>query len=174
MRRLFGFTLTLVALSAMLVVPVLAQDDSASSSSGTSGIGWEGWGVRVGGSSDPDQIYGGVHFELGEFARDVRFRPTLEVGFGDDRTLLQAVAEVHYVFSKVQVWKPYVGGGLGWTWVDRDKVPSGVKKSDSDLALMGIGGVQTKMKSGTLLFFELKIGFGDLDPDLKAAVGWGW
>jgi len=166
--------LVLVAVCAMLAVPAMAQDETAPDSSGTSGIGWNGWGVRVGGSTSPSQIYGGFHFELGEFARDVRFRPTVEVGFGDDRTVLQAVAEVHYVFSKVQVWKPYVGGGIGWTWENRDKVPTGQNKSNNDLALEGIGGVQTKMKSGTLLFFELKIGFGELDPNLKAAVGWGW
>jgi opacity protein-like surface antigen len=179
MRRSLGFTLVLVAVWVVLAVPAIAQDDAASSSSsaeasGTSGIGWNGWGVRVGLSADPDQVYAGFHFELGEFARDVRFRPTIEVGFGDDATLLQALAEVHYVFSKVQVWKPYVGGGVGWSWVKLDNVPAGRKDSDSDLALMGIGGVETKMKSGTLLFFELKIGFGDDDPDLKLGVGWGW
>jgi hypothetical protein len=174
MRRSFGFSLVLVVVWAMLAVPAAAQDDSARSSSGTSGIGWNGWGVRVGASTDPDQVYGGFHFELGEFARDVRFRPTVEIGSGDDAVLLQALAEVHYVFSKVQVWRPYVGGGVGWSWIDLDNVPPGRKDSDSDLALMGIGGVETKMKSGTLLFFELKIGFGDDDPDLKIGVGWGW
>ena len=174
MRRLFGTAVVLTTAWWMLAMPAHAQEQAAASGSGTSGIGWSGWGVRVGGSSDPDQAYGGFHFELGEFARDVRFRPTVEVGFGDDATLLQALAEVHYVFSKVQVWKPYVGGGVGWSWIDLDNVPPGAKDSDSDLALMGIGGLQTKMKSGTLLFFELKIGFGDQDPDLKIGVGWGW
>jgi len=174
MRRMFGALLILLATGAMLAPPAVAQDKTAASTSGTSGIGWNGWGVRVGGSSDPDQIYGGFHFELGEFARDVRFRPTVEIGVGDDETLVQVLAEVHYVFSKVQVWRPYVGGGAGWTWVNLDDVPPGYKDSDNALALMGIGGVETKMKSGTLLFFELKIGFGDDDPDPKIGVGWGW
>jgi hypothetical protein len=169
MRGSFLFRLFVVAVAVSLSPAVSAQ-----SSAGAGGIGWEGWGVRVGASSDPDQVYGGVHFELGHFAKDVRFRPSLEVGLGDDATLWQALAEVHYVFSKVQVWKPYVGGGAGWTWINLDNVPQGADDSDSDLALVGVGGVQTKTKSGTLLFFEGKIGFGDADPDLKLGVGWGW
>ena len=68
---------------------------------GLDGIQWKGWGARVGLSSDPDQGYGGVHFNLGEFAKNVRFRPSVELGFGDDQTLLQVLAEVHYVFSNV-------------------------------------------------------------------------
>ena len=42
---------------------------------------------------------GGVHFNLGELTKDVRFRPTVEVGFGDDQTLVQMLAEVHFAQS---------------------------------------------------------------------------
>ena len=111
-RSLPAVPVILVLLLAFSSVPALAQ--------GTTGIRFDGWGVRFGLSADPDQVYGGVHFNLGEFAKDVRFRPTVEFGVGDDVCLLQALAEVHYVFSKVQVWKPYVGGGLGLAYADVD------------------------------------------------------
>ncbi len=171
MQRWVGIAMVVLVCGGFSTAPVLAQ---GTTSSGDVGIEWNGWGVRVGGTSDPDQLFGGVHFDLGHFAKDVRFRTSLELGSGDDVTLFQALAEAHYVFSKVQVWKPYVGGGVGWTWVDLDNVPPGAKDSDSDLALMGIGGMETKLRSGTRFFMELKIGFGDDDPDLKLAVGWGW
>ena len=148
-----------------------AQQQSAS------GIRWEGWGVRAGLSANPDQVYGGVHFNLGEFAKNVRFRPTVEVGFGDDRTTFQALAEAHYIFSKVQVWKPYVGGGLGMTYVTRDDDCCGnhhEEGSDTEFALMGIGGMETKLKSGNAFFMELKVGLGDEDPDVKFGVGWSF
>ncbi|MFQ5876836.1 MAG: hypothetical protein ACE5JH_03945 [Acidobacteriota bacterium] len=167
------FAIPLVALIPLgLSTPAAAQ----ASGGGTAGIRWEGWGVRVGASSDPDQVYGGVHFDLGHFARDVRFRPTIEIGIGDDVTVVQALAEVHYVFSKVQVWKPYVGGGVGLTYVNRDddKLPPSADDTDTDLALMGIGGIETGLKSGSRFFLELKIGFGDEDPDIKVGVGWTW
>jgi opacity protein-like surface antigen len=168
MRRSSAIPLFLV-LTLAIAAPAIAQ-----SSAGGSGLGWEGWGVRVGASSDPDQVYGGFHFDLGHFARDVRFRPTIELGIGDDVTLLQALAEAHYVFSKVQVWKPYVGGGVGLSWVEIDDAPPQVDDSDTDIALMGIGGVETSLKSGARFFMELKIGFGDDDPDFKVGLGWTW
>jgi hypothetical protein len=161
-----------------LAAPALAQGSQAKGPS----LGYNGWGVRVGvsqgpsleGDFDPDQIYGGVHFELGEFARDVRFRPVLEVGFGDDVTLLQAIADVHYVFSKVQVWKPYVGGGVGLTFVKLNDAPSGVDDTDNEIGLMGVGGIETKLKSATKFFLEVRVGLGDDDPDLKLGAGWSW
>lgn len=157
----------------VLVVLLLAGSGVPALAQGTQGVRWEGWGLRVGISADPDQAYGGVHFNLGEFAKDVRFRPTLELGFGDDVTLFQALAEVHYVFSKVQVWKPYVGGGAGLTYADVDDDGRG-DDSDTEFSLAGVGGVETKLKSGTGFLLELKIGFGDNDPDAKFCVGWSF
>ena len=135
------------------------------------GIRFESWGVDVGLSSNPDQVWGGVLFNLGYFAKDVRFRPVASIGFGDDVTLLQAGAEVHYIFSKVQVWKPYVGGGLGFDYADfkGDRDDEG---SDTDISIYGVGGVETKLRSGWGFGFEAKVGFGDDDPDLKVGVLW--
>jgi hypothetical protein len=167
MRRVVLVVPVLLALAVMSADEALAQ--------GTTGIGWRGWGVRAGVSVDPDQVYGGVHFNLGEFARDVRFRPTIEVGFGDDVTTLQALAEVHYVFSKVQVWKPYVGGGIGVSYVNVDDDEfNGDDDSDTEVGFCGMGGVETKLKSGTGFFLEGKVGFGDNDADFKFGVGWSF
>jgi opacity protein-like surface antigen len=165
MRRFLRVVPVLVAvLIAASVAPALAQ--------GTQGIRYGGWGVRVGLSAEPDQAYGGVHFNLGEFAKDVRFRPTIEAGFGDDVLLLQALAEVHYVFSNVQVWRPYVGGGLGLAYADPDDDSDFDDDSDTEVSLAAMGGVETKLKSGTGFMLELKIGFGDNDPEVKFGVGW--
>ena len=81
-RRFISLTVVItMLLFAGMATKALAQE--------TSEIRFEGWGIRAGLSSDPDQVYGGVHFNLGEFAKDVRFRPTVELGFGDDQTVLQ-------------------------------------------------------------------------------------
>jgi hypothetical protein len=172
MRRPLQIPLVLLAMLAT-AAPAFAQGSGASS---TSGIRWNGWGVRAGLSSNPDQIYAGVHFDLGEFAPNVRFRPTVEIGKGDHATQMQVMAEAHYIFSKVQVWKPYVGGGLGLTYtnIDRGVVPPGADRTNSEIGLMGIGGIETRLKSSTRFFLEAKIGLGNDDPDLKLAAGWTW
>lgn len=178
MRLIARVLMFFVVAAALLgAAPAFAQTSTTTTThtSAHTGFGWDGWGVRVGASVDPDQIYGGVHFNLGYFAKDVRFRPSIEMGFGDNVTTISALAEVHYIFSKVQVWKPYVGGGLGLGYINADEDDDDFgDNSDTEVAFMGIGGVETKLRSGSSLFFEGKVGFGDNDPDFKFGVGWSF
>lgn len=169
-------SILLVVLLAAFAAPTLAQTTAKPAPSAAPGIRFTGWGVRVGGSSNPDQIYAGFHWDLGEFAKNVRFRPLVEFGTGDHATLVQGLAEATYIFSKIQVWKPYVGGDIGFTYVDtdRDVLPRGADHIDTDIALMGVGGIETRLKSGIRFFLEAKVGIGSDDPDFKAAAGWTW
>ena len=160
-------------LVAFIIILILAGFTQKGFAQGLSGIHWNGWGVRGGLSSDPDQVYGGVHFNLGEFAKDVRFRPSMELGLGDDLVLVQMLAEVHYVFSNVQVWKPYLGGGLGLTHVNYDNDHPG-DDSETNVSLNPIAGVETMLNQGLGFFFELKLGLADEDPDIKFGVGLSW
>ena len=166
-------TMTGVLSSTPLFAQTTTTTPQYQTASTAPGIRWDGWGPRVGVSMDPDQVWGGVHFNLGYFARDVRFRPSITMGFGDDITLITAMAEVHYVFSKVQVWKPYVGGGLGVDWIDSDDDDDDWD-SDTEVAFAGIGGVETKLRSGVLLGFEGRVGLGDADPDFMVGVTWSF
>jgi hypothetical protein len=156
-----------------IVMFILAVFTTKTMAQGMAGIAWKGWGLRAGVSSDPDQGYGGVHFNLGEFAKDVRFRPSMELGFGDDQTIFQMLAEVHYIFSKVQTWKPYVGGGLGLTYIDYDDTHHR-DGSETEISLHPIGGIETNINEGTKLFFELKLGLASNHPDMKFCVGISW
>jgi opacity protein-like surface antigen len=179
---LVPLVLVVVAMIGALSSPLLAQETTTTttttpqytSASNAPGIRWDGWGPRAGVSFDPDQFWGGVHFNLGYFARDVRFRPTVYAGFGDDVTLITGMAEVHYIFSKVQVWKPYVGGGLGIAFVNADDDGDFEDLSDTEIAFAAVGGVETKLHSGALIGFEGRIGLGDADPDFMAGVTWSF
>jgi opacity protein-like surface antigen len=176
MRRRFIVPLFILFLAAFSPHALAQTTGQPAGGPGTSGIAYRGWGAQVGLSNKPDQIYGGVHWDLGEFARNVRFRPVVEIGRGDHATLVQALADVTYIFSKVQVWHPYVGGGVGFTYVniDSSQLPPGADNTDTALALMGVGGVETKLRSGTKFFLEARVGFGDDDPDFKIGAGWTW
>ena len=166
-------TKRIIYLAVIVTMLVFAGFAPKAMAQETSGIGFEGWGVRAGLSSDPDQVYGGVHLDLGEFYKDVRFRPTVEVGFGDDQTLVQMAGEVHYVFSQYQAWKPYAGAGLGLTYINYDD-DHPQKGSDTEASLTAIGGVETDLKQGMKLFFEFKVGLAHDDPDIKLGVGLSW
>ncbi len=79
----------------------------------------QGFGVRVGASTEPDQFYGGVHFETSELVERLRFRPNIEAGVGDDLKLFALNFEFIYrlppdtprLRGALAMWHLYVGGG---------------------------------------------------------------
>jgi hypothetical protein len=160
-----------ICLTFGIIMCILLVFSTKTMAQGLDGVRWTGWGVRAGVSSSPDQGYVGFHVNLGEFARNVRFRPSMELGFGDDQVLLQTLAEVHYVFPKVRTWLPYVGGGLGLTYVDYDNHPVHQDDSETKLSFSPIGGVETFINQSMKFFFELKLGLASNDPDVKIGVG---
>jgi hypothetical protein len=133
-------------------------------------------GPRLGFSSGPsslDQIVVGGQVELGEIAPDLTLTPNLELGFGDDFTIIQLNGDVHYHFTvSGSAWRPYVGGGLGLAFISFD-APPGFNGDDSstEAGLNIIGGAIVPTQSGSRFFTELKLGIGDI-PDLKVLVGW--
>ena len=143
-----SFLLGLVLISA---TPALAQDG----------------GIRGGISVDPDQFYFGGHLETSPLIDRLYFRPNVEVGFGDDLTLIAANMEFVYKFTTRRPWNLYAGGGpaLNVYMFDGD----GDNDSETDAGVNVLVGVE--QSSG--LFFEFKIGAID-SPDFKFGVGYTW
>jgi hypothetical protein len=118
-------------------------------------------GVRGGISVDPDQFYFGAHLETSPLVDRLHFRPNVEVGFGDDITLIAANMEFVYKFPRRGSWGIYAGGGPALNVSARDD------DSNTDAGLNLLVGVENSRG----LFFEFK--FGALDsPDFKFGVGW--
>lgn len=155
MRRTLSYALAL----GLLVYLVPATAEAAD-------LGYRGWGPRVGVSESPDQIVGGVHFDMGEFAPRVRLQPSVEVGFGDDIFSLAGNFMVSYYFNIDSELTPYAGGELSVVFLDHDE-----GGSDTELGPAGVGGVEMRLSSGTRFFLELQLGFDDL-PDAKVMAGW--
>ena len=118
-------------------------------------------GVRAGMSVDPDQVYFGGHLETAALVDRLHFRPNVEVGFGNNLTLLTANMEFVYKFPTSGGWGLYAGGGpaLNIYMVDDD--------SSSEAGVNFLVGVENR--NG--LFFEFKAGAID-SPDFKFGVGW--
>ena len=134
-------------------------------------FGYQGFGFRVGVSVDPDQVYGGIHWDIGSSSSSIHIRPNLELGVGDDELLLAANGEVLYYFKQQGEWIPYAGGALSINFIDRDKPKQFEDDSDVELGFYAVGGLDTALKGNRRLLLEAKLGFSD-SPDLKIGIGW--
>lgn len=126
------------------------------------------FGIRGGATIDPDQVHIGVHINAGQFAPKVRFQPSFELGFGNDRIVGAINIDALYTFDP-RPWRPYLGGGLGVSLISRD---SGPGDGDDDLnveaGLNLIAGFEWGARHRYLL--EARAGVGDI-PDFKVTVG---
>ena len=161
--------LTCFAMTALLLwVPVWAEDKESSESVGD-GVGYQGWGIRAGLGSNPDQALVGAHWDLGEITRQLRLQPNVELGLGDDVVTIFGEGPVHYLFRTQSKLTPYVGGGvvIGLARYDR--------ANNTDTSVEGglriIGGLQWSLGNGKPFAVEANIGFGDIH-DVQVKVAW--
>jgi hypothetical protein len=161
---MFKRFVVLCALSAL--VPITAYAEGAAVNS---------YGPRVGFSSNPDQLVVGGQLSVGNVTPEITFDPNVELGFGDNVTLIAFNLDMHYHFDlSGSNWRPYAGAGLGINFVSED-LPPGISADNSSTNVGGqlIGGASVPTASGNQFFGELKLGIGDV-PDFKLLVGWNF
>jgi len=124
-----------------------------------------GFGLRTGVSVDPDQFFVGAHVDAGPLAGRLWFRPNLELGFGDNLTLLAVNAELAYWFRSQGAWRAYAGGGPALNVYDSE----GGSGSHTEAGLNFMLGVAHR--GG--FFVEAKLGVFD-SPDLKLGFGYSF
>ena len=143
-----SFLLGVVVFSA---TPALAQDG----------------GIRGGISIDPDQFYFGGHLETGPLVERLHFRPNVEVGIGDDLTLIGANMEFVYKFTRNRGLNLYAGAGPALNIFMFDG--PGDNDAETEAGFNILVGAETPRG----LFFEFKMGAID-SPDFKFGVGYTW
>lgn len=141
-----------VAVLTMLTCAVLVAPADAQSA-----------GVRVGVSGDPAQFYFGGHYESAPFAEQLRFRPNVEIGVGDNHTLFAVNFEFAYYFpvQRRNPWSIYVGAGPALVV---DHVTNNTNTGGGFNILVG-----AQHTGG--FFAEVKAGFVD-SPGFKFGVGY--
>ncbi len=130
-------------------------------------------GPRIGFSSGPGQVLVGGQLVLGDAAPNLDFVPNVDLGFGDDATIISVNGDFHYRINvEGTQWQPYVGGGIALNFVSWD---AGPLRDQSDTRAGGslIVGADVPTRSGSRFFAELKLGLGDT-ADLKALAGWNF
>ena len=120
-------------------------------------------GVQAGVSINPDQFFFGGHIETTPLVDRVRFRPGVDVGIGDDLTLIGINFDFTYTFASRRPWNLYAGAGPAINWYNFD----GGSETEAGFNFL----VGAKHARG--LFFEMKIGTMD-SPDLKFGVGYSF
>lgn len=151
MRNRYGVRLAAVAAMAVAcsLLPALASAQVAP-------------GLRAGVSVDPDQVYVGGHVETDPLVERLVFRPNVELGFGDDITLVAFNFEFLWKFPRRgSQWGFYAGGGPA---INLYQVEGPGDDAEAGFSL--VGGLENPRG----LFFEFKVGV-DNSPDFKFGVG---
>ena len=120
-------------------------------------------GIRAGLSIDPDQFYFGGHVETAPLVDRLRFKPNVEIGVGNNVTVVALNLEFAYVFPSQRAWNVYAGAGPALIIVD---TAANTNSGGGFNMLMGVS-----HQSG--LFAEFKVGVVD-SPDFKVGVGYSF
>jgi hypothetical protein len=128
--------------------------------------GAQGIGVRAGVSGSPDQFYAGVHYESEPLMDHLRFRPNVEVGVGDDQTLVALNFEFAYrvPLKRQPPWSVYVGAGpaLNIYRFTNDTQPEG--GFNILIGLAHARGLSVELKVGAIQSPSVKFGIGYTFP----------
>ncbi len=141
-----------------LVVCALAGSARAASA--------QAFGVRAGVSGSPDQFYFGVHMQTAPVFDQVRFRPNVEMGFGQDERLLALNFELVYRAPiRRQPWSILVGGGPAANIAMHDRPGGTVTNTGGGLNIL----IGLEHRDG--FFTELRVGLID-SPGVKFGIGY--
>jgi hypothetical protein len=157
-------------MSACCLIAVAAT--VASAAEGETGVGFRGWGPRVGLSTDADQALVGAQFDLGEFIPHLRWQPSIELGYGDDKASFYGNFMVSYYFPVNAAVTPYAGGQVTtWLFDQNGPDPDFEDGFNVEIGVYAVGGIETKLKHGNRFLAELQVGVGHV-PDIRLLAGW--
>ena len=123
------------------------------------------FGLRGGLSVDPDQLYLGVHSDVGRVFDTFDFRPNIEVGFGDNATVAAINGEFLYPFELDNGTNLYVGAGPAINVISFDR--AGISDTVVEPGLNFLFGINFESN----YFAELKVGAID-SPEVKFGFGY--
>ncbi len=124
------------------------------------------FGVRAGVSAEPEQFFFGGHVETKPVLDRLTFKPSAELGIGNDVTLLALNVEFAYQIPiEDQPFKLYIGGGPAANIYSVDGPGS------SDGGVRGGFNFFVGVQHNKGLFLELKVGAVD-SPSLKFMIGY--
>lgn len=143
-------------LAILVLLPAAASADS-----------FTFYGLHTGFTQGPDQVLVGGQLQFNGVAPHTAFVPGVDVGIGNDLTLVTLNGDFHCQLARDTRWQPYVGAGVGMGF------ESGPASHNGDTQPIGhlIVGAAVPNTARGRFFTELILGLGDA-TELKAAAGW--
>ncbi len=154
--ELFNLFVAAVLMAFFFAGPVHAQD---------------GFGIRAGVIARPEQFYFGGHASVGPVVDKLWFRPNVEIGVGNNVTLIALNGEFAYwvplkkVRRRSEPWSVYLGGGPAANIFSFG--PVGNRTTDVRPGFNFLAGIGQRKG----LFSEVKIGAID-SPSFKFGIGY--
>lgn len=143
----------------------------------------EGWGPRAGFSARPDQFVVGLHVDLRPLAKNLRLRPNIDVGLGENATMITLNPDLVYAVPIEGAGAFLFGGTLSLVHANTDasrtyKDGSGnehVLTVDNDTTELGVAACAGfRFSTSDPIFIDAKFGIADKYPDLKVVVGFSF
>ncbi len=153
---------SLIALAILVMLPAAASAGS-----------FTYYGPQLGFSQGPDQFVVGGHLKWNMVSPRLDFVPGVDLGIGDNFSLVSLNGDFHYRIISGAHWQPYVGGGVGMHFASDDNLRGNTNNNDAQTGGHIIVGAGVPTEGRNRFFTELKLGFGD-SPDLKAIAGWNF
>ena len=104
------------------------------------GFGYKTWGIHGGFGFEPDQVVVGAQIDMGEVVKQLKFEPGVDLGLGNDVTLLIFSGDFKYLFVDKKV-QPYVASALNVTYWSANE------HSDTEMGVNVGGGVYLPISS---------------------------
>lgn len=147
--------LAVVVLIVLLLGPSAARAQSA--------------GFVVGGTVDPEQVYGGVFFESPPIAQRVRLRPGVDASRGGGLRVIAVNLDIIFRADTPSGWSFYTGGGptVAFNSIDEGSDEAPAQVDDVTGGFSGVLGFSHRR--GFLV--EFKYGNTRYGPNLKIGAG---
>lgn len=126
-------------------------------------------GLRAGYTSweNLGQIHMGGHAKIAEIFPNWDLIPNVELGLGDNVTLVTLNGDLVYNFTELldKPWGFYAGGELGLNIADTER------NTNTDLGISGLAGFSYDRYNGNQVIMEMKFGILD-SPGFKLTFGY--
>ena len=125
------------------------------------------YGLRAGLGQDPDQFVVGAFAVLGKLGPQARVVPSVDIGFGDNRTVTTLNLDMRWYLISLPESGVKIYGSAGPTLAFKTASKGG---NDTEFGITLTAGARIPMRGAKRYNVEARFGFGDI-PDFRIMFG---